>query len=725
MPTVAELERLQALISRLTPLSQRQRGELIQSQDWNTLVGTVIEVARAALAESAHEAVPPHEHPDQVKLAWLDPRLRTLIERGPLSDPSATAKLSELDRRINRVPTQLSDVQNTLQDFRDQVNAVVSRDLQRESDLTVVRRRVEGLPNTQDDILTLRQDLSGIRTNVQRVLDLSDSLTVNGQPVDFSALTNRLNSLESLREQLRTPSGEFLDATRLEQRLTELTNTLVTEAELDAALNSRPGRISDAQIADLRAQLSGSLSNDLRVSTGQLRQELQAEVANRLAQVDGLVSQAIASSLPNISESVLGGIRAEINTNLQTQLESFQTTLNQRFTEVEGRLTQTFGQQADVLVASALDRQLPDRLGQLQSSLAGLSQQFTQLQTQLGEQTTRLNGFDTRLGQVDTRLAGLDNRVETGFRNEAAARGALRDTVLQEIDRRNGDLMTGIDSRFEQLTEQTKQQIGEAISPLREELRSELGSIARESAIVESRAAINEFRGELRGVVQDELTALTPQLQESFVSRDDFNRLSQQIDTNLATKSELVSQQTQISQTTVSQADFQRFQTQVSDTFATRTEVATLQRNSVSREEFATVQTQLRDNVATKADLVNLREEMRRDTPLRSDLTDLQNELGQTLATKAELGALRNDLQQTTATKTELGALQNEFRQTFVTRSDLATFQTQVSQNLTSQVNQLINTRIPVVVNREVQRSAGSLTDMVDRAVTQRMGGQP
>ena len=79
MPTVAELQRLDALINRLTPLSQVAQGELIRAQAWNDVVGTVIEVARAVLADAQVEVVPAHDHPEQVELSWLDPRLRSLI----------------------------------------------------------------------------------------------------------------------------------------------------------------------------------------------------------------------------------------------------------------------------------------------------------------------------------------------------------------------------------------------------------------------------------------------------------------------------------------------------------------------------------------------------------------------------------------------------------------------------------------------------------------------
>ena len=49
MPTVAELQRLDALVNHLTPLAQVAQGELIRAQDWNDVVGTVIELARAEL----------------------------------------------------------------------------------------------------------------------------------------------------------------------------------------------------------------------------------------------------------------------------------------------------------------------------------------------------------------------------------------------------------------------------------------------------------------------------------------------------------------------------------------------------------------------------------------------------------------------------------------------------------------------------------------------------
>jgi hypothetical protein len=101
MPTVAELERLAALAKALTPLTSVRAGTLIRAEDWNTVVGALIELARAVLSSSKEGAVAAHEHPDQVSIGWLDAQLRFLIERGPLADPAATSRVDELGRKFD------------------------------------------------------------------------------------------------------------------------------------------------------------------------------------------------------------------------------------------------------------------------------------------------------------------------------------------------------------------------------------------------------------------------------------------------------------------------------------------------------------------------------------------------------------------------------------------------------------------------------------------------
>ena len=153
MPTVADLERLRALNERLTPLANATQGELIRAEDWNTLVGAVSEIARVVLAEDREAAPAAHEHPDQVTSGWLDPRLRALIERGPLSDPAAEARLQALEQRVERLQARVEALFGSVGEVRDRVTDVATKDLIRQSEVVNVRLVVEGLGDSRESVL--------------------------------------------------------------------------------------------------------------------------------------------------------------------------------------------------------------------------------------------------------------------------------------------------------------------------------------------------------------------------------------------------------------------------------------------------------------------------------------------------------------------------------------------------------------------------------------------
>src|ERR671930_2580017 len=102
MPTEAEIDRLQGLIAQLAPLAKRASGDLIKSADWDLVVDSLIAVARAQVSEQV-EPVKPHEHSEQVSIGWLDPKLRQLVEGGPLADPAQVARLGDVERRAERL----------------------------------------------------------------------------------------------------------------------------------------------------------------------------------------------------------------------------------------------------------------------------------------------------------------------------------------------------------------------------------------------------------------------------------------------------------------------------------------------------------------------------------------------------------------------------------------------------------------------------------------------
>src|SRR5437867_6395932 len=242
MPTSADLDRLEALVTRLTPLTETAPGELIRAEDWNLVVGALIEVARAAIAEGGPDGeVPPHEHPDQVAPGWLTPGLRDLLERGPLADPAAAGKVGDLERRLGRLTDAADGIRGDITSMRASVSEVATRDLKREASVTQIRRVVEGIGDARDDVATLRGTLSSLQDSVKVAVDVSSRLTIDGQPVDMEAVGTRLKAVEQVRDRLKLPDGNLLDATAFEKRLGDLQGTLVTEQELDEALKNRPG----------------------------------------------------------------------------------------------------------------------------------------------------------------------------------------------------------------------------------------------------------------------------------------------------------------------------------------------------------------------------------------------------------------------------------------------------------------------------------------------------
>lgn len=100
-----------------------------------------------------------------------------------------------------------------------------------------------------DDLLLLRRQLESVSNDVKRAVSAADRLTVNGELVDIGGLVTKVAAVEKLRDALTLPPGEILTANRLEQRLTELTNTLVTERELDDALRNRRVELAGPQPA--------------------------------------------------------------------------------------------------------------------------------------------------------------------------------------------------------------------------------------------------------------------------------------------------------------------------------------------------------------------------------------------------------------------------------------------------------------------------------------------
>lgn len=412
MPTVGELERLDALVNRLLPLANAQRGTPVRAQDWNEVVGTLIEVARLILAEEREGVVAAHEHPDQVKMSWLDPMLRTVVERGPLADPAAVTRVADVERRLGRLTDRIAAVDAGAKEARDQATSVSTRDLVREAQVTAVRRTVEGLSDARDSILELRNSLRAIEGNVATAVDVGQRLIVDGQPIDFAAWNQRLQSVEELRTRLTLPDGGLLDANGLEIRLAELTNTFVTEEELDEILANRPLEVPPEALESIREGLRSEIMAQVQASLTTLGDEIRAEITERLAGVDGQVAQAISDAVPGVVDTVLGAVRPEIADAAANTLSQAQAMLDQRLQEFAAEVNALVEQRmADLelkiepAVAAEFERQLPNHIGEIHQMLASLGAGLDEANRRLDKHDELLAG----LMQPDdfTRIQGL------------------------------------------------------------------------------------------------------------------------------------------------------------------------------------------------------------------------------------------------------------------------------------------------------------------------------
>ncbi|HVF14089.1 MAG TPA: hypothetical protein VM942_05775, partial [Acidimicrobiales bacterium] len=498
MPTVNELERLQALLGRLGPLSTKQRGELIEAGDWNDLVGVLTEVTRALLGEDRTGVVPDHEHTDQVKAGWLDPRLRRQVLGGPLADPAAEARLSALDRRFTRLALKVDDVGGGVDKVRAQVGEVTTRDLAREADVTRVGRKIDGLGDAREDVAGLRETLRALEVDVSRAVEVGRQLEVNGRPVDVSALVQRVEAVEKIRDSLTNPDGSLLDAASVERRLAELRTSLVTEEELTAALKNVRGGLNEADRASV---LDASRVAAAEVATGSVRAasgELRAEIAKQLADVDDRVASQVGTATGELADTVLARARDETAAAVakgdQALRSDLAATLDARLARIDATLESRIDKLAAEVgdrVAVAVSAQVPAALEAMEKRLSGIE--------------GRLIVTERASADLDGRATLIATRVEEVRREGAAERAKLGN----ELGRRIDTMERGQDKRIATVVAAERAglrtDLQADLEVTRRDLEQVLTDAAAKAANAEIRILATQLRGEVKEVVGDEL----------------------------------------------------------------------------------------------------------------------------------------------------------------------------------------------------------------------------
>jgi hypothetical protein len=462
MPTVEEIDRLTALLARLGPLGETQPGELILAEDWNTVVDVLVEVARA-LVEDQERPVRPHDHPDQVQLGWLDPRLRQVVEGGPLADPANTARVDSLERADERLQAALDGLAAQVAELRERGREIATRDLEREAAVSIVRRRVEGIADGRDDVLAVRKSLDTVRTRVERAVELAENLEAGGEAVDLGALKERVGGLEELRQRLELPSGETLDGAAIERRLAELRNQVVDEDKLDAALAEHRAELDPAQENALEGRLLTALDEKFETDAAALRTDIEARTDQRLGDLGQRVQQALADATPALREGILAAARAESQQQVSAAVEQARAGLRAEIAasstvlraEIQNEV-KGVREELDARIDERLDERIPPRMEPVERSLASTRAELAALTSRTERAESSAGGLSARLDGLDAGLARefanlrveLDARLSQAEGSFTERIGALETRTNRAIDERAAKIEAGIDERL-------------------------------------------------------------------------------------------------------------------------------------------------------------------------------------------------------------------------------------------------------------------------------------
>jgi hypothetical protein len=462
MPTVEEIERLTAQLARLGPLSEARPGELILAEAWNTVVDVLVEVARA-LIEEQERPVRPHDHPDQVQLGWLDPRLRQLVEGGPLADPANLARVNSLELTTGRLQAALDELAAQVTELRERGREIATRDIEREAAVSIVRRKVEGIADGRDDVLDVRASLDAVRGRVERAVKLAEDLEAGGEPVDLGALQERVGVLDELRERLELPSGETLDGAAFERRLAELRNELVDEEKLNAALADHRAELDPGQETALEGRLRTSIDERFEADSAALRADVEARTDERLADLDQRVQKALADATPALRDGILADARAQAESQaaeavekagaqLRGEIEAGATVLRAQIdSEVAGVRAEM-----DDHIDKRIDERLPTRVAPLEEAIASTREDLAALGGRTERAESSIGGLSTRMDRIDSGIAAglgelraeFDKRFAEAESSFTKTLGELESRVNRTIDERTAAIEAGIEERL-------------------------------------------------------------------------------------------------------------------------------------------------------------------------------------------------------------------------------------------------------------------------------------
>jgi hypothetical protein len=497
MPTAENLAQLQTLLNQLLPIAQTRPGELIRADDWNTLVGSVMSLARTLLQQDEATAVPSHDHLDEVTADWLVPPLRDQLQRGPLADPAMQGRLLTIEQQLRNLLRQVDGQREDLTGVRGRLTEIATRDIVRESAVTDVSRRVSGIGDARADVLDLRKSIGTVQADLGTVLTAARSLQVNGQPVDVANLVGRVDTLDNFRQGFTTAAGQVLDATTIEQRLAENRNQFVRQDQLDDVLNNRPVTIPADVVAGVEDRIGTALRTQTTTSFETLATQIRTETQNGLNAVGTLVTNRINDAMPGLTTSVTNNLTVTINKAKDDAIAAAVKQAGDNTTARETAIRADMTRQATDLratfasaVKDQLTQQLPSALADVRSDL-----------TSLGSKADLLG---TRVGAVEATAARQAESVAALQQDAGRLRLELRDQLQREIKVATDAFAADVANRSAQFQQVIQGQFETLSRDVRQTALDAAKSAALEAAQIETRNARTQILAEMRQVASEE-----------------------------------------------------------------------------------------------------------------------------------------------------------------------------------------------------------------------------
>jgi len=510
MPTVAELERLRALVEQLLPLARKRRGELIEAEDWNAVVGALVEVTRAALTTDQPGVVPQHEHPDQVTVGWLDPRLRALVSDG--RNPATDSDLRKIRRDLTGLRDRLDRADSALGEVRLRVADVGTQLELRQADLARLDRKVLGAADSRADIADLRTTLRSLEKDVARAVDVGARLEVNGVPLDAAALVARVAEVEKLRARLTRSDGTLLDAGEFDRRLTELAASLVTAETLKTSLADLRKDILDRGAVDRDALLDAARLAGREAALAQvdsLAGTLRGELASGLRGIEPAIATAVARATADLGDRVLATARDEFRTALAegdtAVRQELRALLKEQLEATNARLSGELSRFADRLggmVSAELEARVPRLLESVEERLKKLE--------------SGIRVIDTRVSAFETAQLADRTRTEEALRGEAKARADLRADLARRIDGVESGLPARITAEVDGARTIMRTELATAVEAARRDLATTLAGVARQQAATEVQVLSTSIRTDVQSVIRQEIEATLAGVRDSL-----------------------------------------------------------------------------------------------------------------------------------------------------------------------------------------------------------------